>query len=120
MMRLYSATTEELTICDKLPSRVRKLPDVSDDLQRKVEKLLDERCPKGRQLLRLSSWFACDEAHFAAQFLNMQLQYGRNKHLRKGQPRLYVVEMDKPGDTRSAWSMVLPITSLETKKSLPR
>jgi hypothetical protein len=95
MVRLYTATTEERTICQTLQCRETELADISDSLRRNVEDVLDQRRPTGIPP-RLSSWFACDQPHFAAKYLDAQLKYGPDRHSRNGQSRIYAVEMDAP------------------------
>lgn len=91
MATLYHATTDLLIPGDTLISRVSDLPN--EPYRRAMEELLAKRCPEGRPL-RMSSWFACDTPRLAAKYLDAQMSFGADKETRKGQPRLYAVEMD--------------------------
>jgi hypothetical protein len=93
MATLYHATTAELTIGDKLGSTVSVLNNITNIFQREAEDFLEQRRPKGRPP-RPSSWFACDKANLAAEYLDAQLTFGPDKRARNGRPHLYAVEMD--------------------------
>jgi hypothetical protein len=91
MATLYHATTDLLTPGDTLISRASDFP--SEPYRRALEELLAKRCPEGRPH-RMSSWFACETPRLAAKYLDAQISFGVDKEARKGQPRLYAVEMD--------------------------
>jgi len=93
MATLYHATTAELTIGEKLKLTASAVSHTTNAFQREAEHFLEQRRPEGRPP-RLSSWFACDKANLAAEYLDAQLTLGPDKGARNGQPHLYAVEMD--------------------------
>lgn len=92
MRKLFHASTLDLTVGEDIPAQNRNFCSFND-YQRPTEVLLEDRCPNGSQS-RLSSHFACDEAEFAAIYLDAELPRWA---LRQGQPHLYTIQMNDPG-----------------------
>jgi hypothetical protein len=91
MTMLYHATPVELSI-GRRQANASELIGITDVTRRDAEMLLEARRPEGRPH-RFSSWFACDEPAFAAEYLESEIQHGRYKGARTDRPFLYAVEM---------------------------